>query len=120
MDEDTDLKQVNTDIVFFFILVVCSIVSFSLIIERKKTIYHTSRLTEQEQYYIYKVNRFIIMIVAIYFVINAYTSLQEMKEKKEDERQIKKQENILLATIAFFVSANLYFTYGGARTLIYY
>lgn len=116
---NSELKQINTDIIFFFLLVICSIVSFSLILEKKRTILKTNKYSEKNQNDMYHFNRLIILIIAIYFVINSYTALENMK--KNNDPNMKNQENVFLASCLTLVAAYIYFNSNTAsNTLIYY
>ena len=52
-DKDELLKQVNIDIIFFFLLVVKAIISFYLINEKKKSILHIPSISNEKANKIY-------------------------------------------------------------------
>ena len=74
MDDDK-LKEINTDIVFFFFLVITALISLLIIIEKKKTIYGINKLSKNELNKLFRFNRYFIILIDIYFVINAYNAL---------------------------------------------
>ena len=66
-DKDELLKQVNIDIIFFFLLVVKAIISFYLINEKKKSILNIPSISNEKANKIY------------YYKVRAYKTIKNKK-----------------------------------------
>ena len=107
MDENK-LSEINRDIVFFIFLVISSLISLYIIIEKKKLLYKLNNLTKEELNKLFKFNRYFIIFIDIYFVINTYNALIEFINNNEDEETIKEQFILLVANVVFLIGALLY------------
>lgn len=108
------VKQVNLDIIFFFLTVVDAIISFYLINEKKKSIYKRNSISKEEADTIYRYSRILNLIICIYFLINAYYSYAT-----EEDLTNKKQNELLLAAAFFaFISSLLYLPLGNSNIII--
>ena len=117
MDDDK-LKEINADIVFFFFLVITALISLLIIIEKKKTIYGINKLSKNELNKLFRFNRYFIILIDIYFVINAYNALINFINNNEDEETIKEQTILLLANIFFLIGALLYIPLTNSDSII--
>lgn len=114
MDKDRLLKQVNIDIIFFFLSVIQSSISFYIINEKKKSILKIKSINNKTANEIYKYNRNLNFIISLYFLINAYQSYERAETKEEQE-----QEGLLLvATFFIFVGSLLYLPLGNSNLII--
>ena len=107
MDENK-LNEINCDTVFFFFLVITSLVSFYIINEKKKTLFNINNLSKDELNKLFRYNRYFIIFIDIYFVINAYNALVEFINDNKDEETIKEQFILLIANVFFLIGALLY------------
>ena len=107
MDEDK-LNEINRDIIFFFFLVITSLVSFYIINEKKKMLFNINNLNKEELNKLFRFNRYFIIFIDIYFVINAYNTLIEFINNNEDEDTIKEQFILLMTNVFFLIGALLY------------
>lgn len=108
------LKQINIDIIFFFLSTVQSLISFYLINEKKKSAIHIQSIDNDTANNIYYYNRRLNFIIALYFFINAYYSYQ-IATSEED----KKQELLLVAASFFnLLGALLYLPLGNSNVII--
>lgn len=108
------LKQVNLDIIFFFLLVVSSIVNFYVINEKKKSILGKDCIDNDTANRLYYYNRRLAVIIAIYFLLNAYISY-----KRKEEGENTKQEQLLIAATLFnLIGALFYLPLGNSNVII--
>lgn len=108
------LNQVNIDIIFFFLSLVSSFVSFYLINEKKKSILKRNTTDKETADTIYYYNRRLNVIICIYFFVNAYNSYQNATNYED-----KKQEGLLLiATFLALISSLLYLPLGNSNIII--
>lgn len=117
MDENK-LNEINRDIIFFFFLVITSLIALYIIIEKKKTLYNLNKLNKEELNKLFKFNRYFIIIIDIYFVINAYNALIEVINNNEDEETIKEQFILLIANVVFLIGALLYIPLTNSDSII--
>ena len=108
------LKQVNIDIIFFFLLVVTAGVSFYVINEKKKSILGIDCIDNNTANKIYYYNRRLSVIVAIYFLLNAYNNYIT-DENPENQNQDK---FLLLATIFNLIGSLFYLPLGNSNVII--
>ena len=117
-DQKEKLKQINIDIIFFFLLIVVSIISFYIIIEKKKTIYNINNLNKKQLNKLFKFNRYLIILIDLYFVINAYKSLINYINNKEDIETIKEQLILLISNTILLLGAILYIPLTNSDSII--
>lgn len=113
-DREKLLKQVNLDIIFFFLLVVTAGVSFYVINEKKKSILQKDCIDNNTANRLYYYNRRLSVIIAIYFLLNAYISYKEKKGTK-DTRQ---EELLIIATFFNLLGALAYLPLGNSNIII--
>ena len=98
------LKEINIDILFFFLAAIKAGVSFLNI----------PSISNEKANKIYYYNRRLNLIIAIYFFLNAYYSYQNATTEEE-----KKQEGLLtLATFFILIGAALYLPLGNSNLII--
>lgn len=108
------LKEINIDIIFFFLTAIKAGVSFYLINEKKKSALNIESINNTTANKIYYYNRRLNFIIAIYFFLNAYYSYQNATTEEE-----KKQEGLLtLATFFILIGAALYLPLGNSNLII--
>ena len=73
-DIDGKLEKINTDILFYFLLVISSGICFYIINEKKRDILDRSNNSKDVLNKMYIFNRRLIVFVNIYFLINVYNS----------------------------------------------
>lgn len=113
-DKENLLKQVNLDIIFFFLLIVKALISFYLINEKKKSILNIPSISNEKANKIYYYNRRLNFIICIYFFLNSLYSYQNAET--EDE---KKQEGYLvIATLLILIGSAFYLPLGNSNLII--
>ena len=117
-DQKEKLKQINIDIIFFFLLIVVSIISFYIIIEKKKTIYNINNLNKKQLNKLFKFNRYLIILIDLYFVINAYKSLINYINNEEDIETIKEQLILLISNTILLLGSILYIPLTNSDSII--
>lgn len=110
--KDNELKEVNTDIIFFFLSTVASLISFYIILEKKKSILKLPSIDNNTANVLYKNNRRLRFIIAIYFFLNAYYSY------KNSDKKDKGEELLLIATFFSLISTSLYLPLGNSNLII--
>ena len=116
MNEDKQelLNQVNRDIIFFFLLVVSSGISFYVINEKKKSILGIDCINNNTANKIYYYNRRLSVIIAIYFLLNAYNNYIT----DENPENINQDKFLLLATTFNLIGSLFYLPLGNSNVII--
>lgn len=109
-----ELKQVNLDIIFFFIFAVSGITSLYIIVEKKKNILGINDIDADTINRIYRINRGLILIVWTYFLLNSYNALKN----EEDLENLKQDRLFVLAAFLGFLSALIYLPFGNSNVVI--
>lgn len=108
MNIDKDkLKEINNDIIFFFLLIVISIMSFYIVINKKKDLLNLKHASYEELNKIFQASHILQVIVNIYFVINAYNTLEKINKNKNEE-QYNTQYIVLVANVLVLISSLMY------------
>ncbi len=114
IDKEKLLKQVNIDIIFFFLTVIESMISFYIITEKKKSILKIKSISNRSANKLYEFNRNLGFIISVYFFINAYQSYEEAETEEE-----KNQEGLLLvATFFILIGSAFYLPLGNSNLII--
>lgn len=108
------LKQVNLDIIFFFLLVVTALVNFYVINEKKKSILGIDCIDNETANKLYYYNRRLSVIIAIYFLSNAYNNY--VTDENPDNKNQDKL--LLLATIFNLIGSLFYLPLGNSNVII--
>lgn len=116
MNEDREklLNQVNLDIIFFFLLIVTALVNFYVINEKKKSILDIDCIDNDTANTLYYYNRRLSVIVAIYFLLNAYINYKNNKNPENTNQD----ELLLIATIFNLLGALAYLPLGNSNVII--
>ena len=116
MNEDREklLKQVNLDIIFFFLLLVTAGVNFYVINEKKKSILDIDCIDNNTANKLYYYNRRLAVIIAIYFLFNAYNNYIT----DENPENINQDKFLLLATTFNLIGSLFYLPLGNSNVII--
>ena len=121
MNEDKieELKQVNVDIIFFFLTIIASFISFYLIIEKKKSIFNENTITNDNANKVYRFNRYFLFFIEFYFLANSYYYYKKLENQENVSPEEWKQAKLLfIANIFAFISALLYLPLGNSNLII--
>ena len=113
-DKQELLNQVNRDIIFFFLLVVSSGISFYVINEKKKSILGIDCIDNNTANKLYYYNRRLSVIIAIYFLLNAYNNYVT----DENPENINQDKFLLLATTFNLIGSLFYLPLGNSNVII--
>ena len=113
-DKQKLLNQVNRDIIFFFLLVVSAGTSFYVINEKKKSILGIDCINNDTANKIYYYNRRLAVIIAIYFLLNAYNNYIT----DENPENINQDKFLLLATTFNLIGSLFYLPLGNSNVII--
>ena len=113
-DKEELLNQVNRDIIFFFLLVVTSLVNFYVINEKKKSILGIDCIDNDTANRLYYYNRRLAVIIAIYFLLNAYNNYIT----DENPENINQDKFLLLATLFNLIGSIFYLPLGNSNVII--
>ncbi len=117
-NQKDELNQINLDILFFFLLVVASIISFYIIVEKKKRIQNQPSISDKTSNQIYNFNKKLIIFIDIYFLLNAYLSLQRLNQNtKATKKQINDQKILVISNLLALIAALLYLPLQSSNTL---
>ena len=107
------LKEINIDILFFFLATIKAGVSFYLINEKKKSALNIESINNTTANKIYYYNRRLNVIIAIYFFINAYQNYQN-----SDPNNNIGEKYLVAATFFILIGALLYLPLGNSNLII--
>jgi len=107
------LKQVNIDIIFFFLLIVQGLISFYIINEKKKSILHIPCINNENANKIYKYNRRLNFIICIYFFLNALNNYQSANNENKKGATL-----LLIATSFILIGSAAYLPLGNSNIII--
>ena len=114
MNKEKLLKQVNTDIIFFFLLLVTAGINFYVINEKKKNILGVDCIDNNTANKLYYYNRRLTVIIAIYFLLNAYRNYIT----DENPDNINQDKFQLLATTFNLIGSLFYLPLGNSNVII--
>ncbi len=108
-DIDGKLEKINTDILFYFLLVISSGISFYIINEKKRDILDRSNNSKDVLNRMYIFNRRLIVFVNIYFLINVYNSYKEAINRDNISESELYQTKLLFWGVVFGFIGSLFY-----------
>lgn len=108
-DIDGKLEKINTDILFYFLLVISSGISFYIINEKKRDILDRSNNSNDVLNKMYIFNRRLIVFVNIYFLINVYNSYKEAINRDNISESELYQTKLLFWGVVFGFIGSLFY-----------
>lgn len=108
-DIDGELERINTDILFYFLLVISSGISFYIINEKKRDILDRSNNSKDVLNKMYIFNRRLIVFVNIYFLINVYNSYKEAINRDNISESELYQTKLLFWGVVFGFIGSLFY-----------
>mgnify|MGYP000728894264 FL=1 len=108
-DIDGELEKINTDILFYFLLVISSGISFYIINEKKRDILDRSNNSKDVLNKMYIFNRRLIVFVNIYFLINVYNSYKEAINRDNISESELYQTKLLFWGVVFGFIGSLFY-----------
>ena len=108
-DIDGKLEKINTDILFYFLLVISSGISFYIINEKKRDILDRSNNSKDVLNKMYIFNRRLIVFVNIYFLINVYNSYKEAINRDNISESELYQTKLLFWEVVFGFIGSLFY-----------
>ena len=108
-DIDGELEKINTDILFYFLLVISSGISFYIINEKKRDILDRSNNSKDVLNKMYIFNRRLIVFVNIYFLINVYNSYKEAINRDNISESELYQTKLLFWGVVFVFIGSLFY-----------
>lgn len=108
-DIDGELEKINTDILFYFLLVISSGISFYIINEKKRDILDRSNNSKDVLNKMYIFNRRLIVFVNIYFLINVYNSYKEAINRDNISESELYQTKLLFWGVLFGFIGSLFY-----------
>ena len=108
-DIDGELEKINTDILFYFLLVISSGISFYIINEKKRDILDRSNNSKDVLNKMYIFNRRLIVFVNIYFLINVYNSYKEAINRDNISENELYQTKLLFWGVVFGFIGSLFY-----------
>ena len=104
--DNKKLSNINTDIIFYLLLVIASSISLYLTNEKKKNILNNEHDENLNLHHLYKVNRTLVVIINLYFLITIYSAYEETKKSYHTEKEIE-EATLALYGIIFFLIGSL-------------
>ena len=108
-DIDGKLEKINTDILFYFLLVISSGISFYIINEKKRDILDRINNSKDVLNKMYIFNRRLIVFVNIYFLINVYNSYKEAINRDNISESELYQTKLLFWGVVFGFIGSLFY-----------
>ncbi len=108
-DIDGKLEKINTDILFYFLLVISSGISFYIINKKKRDILDRSNNSKDVLNKMYIFNRRLIVFVNIYFLINVYNSYKEAINRDNISESELYQTKLLFWGVVFGFIGSLFY-----------
>lgn len=108
-DIDGKLEKINTDILFYFLLVISSGISFYIINEKKRDILDRSNNSKDVLNKMYIFNRRLVVFVNIYFLINVYNSYKEAINRDNISESELYQTKLLFWGVVFGFIGSLFY-----------
>ncbi len=106
---ERELERINTDILFYFLLLISSGISFYIINEKKKGILEREMMSGESLNEMYIFNRRLIVFVNIYFLINVYNSYKEAINRDDISESDLYQTRLLFWGVVFGFIGSLFY-----------
>ncbi len=106
---ERELERINTDILFYFLLLISSGISFYIINEKKKGILERERMAGESLNEMYIFNRRLIVFINIYFLINVYNSYKEAINRDDISESDLYQTRLLFWGVVFGFIGSLFY-----------
>lgn len=100
-----ELKEINTDIIFLGIASILSILLFLVKINQRNRLLGYISIDKKMEANIIKIIRYAYLIVAIYFLKEAFDNLNECKNKANNNIIIDNAEKGLLVSFLIFLAS---------------
>lgn len=108
-NKEYQLYDVNKDVFFFFLLLMSAFISFDIIINKKKKMLNIPYIGIENMNKLFKFNHILQVIINIYFVINAYQTLEVIISKGNyNSEQYDTQLTILVSNVLLLVASIMY------------
>lgn len=108
-DKDNELERINTDILFYFLLLISSGISFYIINEKKNGILKKNNDNSNNLNRTYIFNRRLIVFINIYFLINVYNSYKEATSRNDISEDELYQTKLLFWGVVFGFIGSLFY-----------
>lgn len=108
-DKDNELERINTDILFYFLLLISSGISFYIINEKKNGILRKNNDNSNNLNSTYIFNRRLIVFINIYFLINVYNSYKEATNRNDISEDELYQTKLLFWGVVFGFIGSLFY-----------
>lgn len=106
---ERELERINTDILFYFLLLISSGISFYIINEKRKGILERERMSGESLNEMYIFNRRLVVFVNIYFLINVYNSYKEAINRDDISESDLYQTKLLFWGVVFGFIGSLFY-----------
>ena len=107
MNKDMELKELNNDLLFFFLVVITSIIGLYIIVNKRRQLLNLSCISDESLNKLFRTKIYLSLIINIYFVINAYNNLEEIKNSSDNNSQEYKDQVVVLVANSFILVASI-------------
>lgn len=107
--DETRLKEINNDLIFFFLLTMASFSSFYIVINKKRELFGLNNIGRDNMNKIFQFSHYLLIFVNIYFVINAYNALERIKNDQNfNEENYNTQLTVLVSNVLLLIASIMY------------
>lgn len=107
--DETRLKEINNDLIFFFLLTMASFSSFYIVINKKRELFGLNNIGRDNMNKIFQFSHYLLIFVNIYFVINAYNALERIKNDQNfNEENYNTQLTVLVSNVLLLIASIIY------------
>lgn len=107
--DETRLKEINNDLIFFFLLTMASFSSFYIVINKKRELFGLNNIGRNNMSKIFQFSHYLLIFVNIYFVINAYNALERIKNDQNfNEENYNTQLTVLVSNVLILIASIMY------------
>lgn len=104
-----DLKEIDRDLLFFFLIFISSLMALYIIYNKRNKALNKKCASDDSLNNLFRIRIYIAIIVNIYFVINAYESLEKIKKKDNYSiEEYNSQMTILIANVFILIGSFMY------------